>query len=78
MNAAQNVTTLADLGDREFATLPETAAILGFDPRTVSRAIESGKIPATRVARTYRVPVAWLREQVAGVTVPSLDEEGGR
>ncbi len=52
---------LDDLAGRNFATVPETAAILRYDTRTVRRAIEAGDIPAVRAGATYRIPVAWLR-----------------
>lgn len=55
--------TLEDLAARNFATVLETASVLGYDPRTVRRAIRDGEIPATRAGATYRVPVAWLRQQ---------------
>jgi excisionase family DNA binding protein len=57
--------TLDDLGERLFATVNETAAITRYDPRTVRRAIERGEMPGIKVGVTWRVPVAWLREQAA-------------
>jgi hypothetical protein len=48
---------------RLFATAPETAQVLRSDERTVRRALEAGQIPGFRVGVTWRVPVAWLREQ---------------
>lgn len=51
------------LEGRLFATVPEVAAILRWDPRTVRRHIHEGKIPAIRGDNAYRVPVSWLRAQ---------------
>lgn len=48
-----------------FATVTETAAVLRYDSRTVRKAIEKGDIPAVRYGATWRVPVAWIREQAA-------------
>jgi len=59
-------TTLEDLEDRNFALLPEAAAILECDPRTVISAIKRGEIPATKAGRQYRIPAAWLRATVTG------------
>ena len=64
------VITLDDLGGRLFATVPEVAAILRYDVRTVRRAIEAGTVPAVRVGAGYRIPMAWLRS-VAGATAPA-------
>jgi hypothetical protein len=61
--------TLADLDGKNFATVPEAAAVLEMDPRTVIAAIESGNIPAVQATAKYRVPVAWLRTAVAGTAV---------
>jgi excisionase family DNA binding protein len=59
--------TLADLKGRNFAFAYEVASILRMDVRTVRTAIINGDIPATKAGSTYRVPVAWLRQQAAGV-----------
>ena len=60
------------LAGQLFATVPEAAAILRYDVRTVRRGIASGDIPAVRVGATNRIPVSWLREQ-AGMP-PDEDE----
>ncbi len=60
---------LERLNDRLFATTTEAAAILRYDPRTLLKAIKAGEIPAIRAGATWRIPVAWLREQTR-VTVP--------
>lgn len=46
-----------------FATTTEAAAILGYDPRTLRKAIEAGEIPAVRGGNAYRIPTAWIREK---------------
>jgi len=56
------VTTVAGLEGRDFATVNETAAILRVDPRTIRSRITDGSIPATR-AGDWRIPVTWLLQQ---------------
>ena len=63
MDAKNHTLTLEDLAGCLFATVPEAAAILRYDVRTVRRAIADGDIPAVRAGVTYRIPVAWLRAQ---------------
>jgi excisionase family DNA binding protein len=48
---------------RLFATTPEAAQVLRTDERTLRRALEAGQVPGFRVGVTWRIPVAWLREQ---------------
>ena len=60
---------LADLGDKLFASVPEAAAVLRSDPRSVRRSIAAGDIPAVSVGPRKLVPVKWLRE-AAGLDVP--------
>ncbi len=48
---------------RLFATVPEFVSVSGYDQRTVRKGIEAGEIPAFRVGATWRIPVAWIREQ---------------
>lgn len=58
----------AALDGRLFATVPEAAAILRYDVRTVRRGIAAGEIPATKVGSTYRIRVSWLRKQAGEAT----------
>ncbi len=58
--AARDV--LAELEGKLFATVPETAAVLRSDPRSVRRSIAAGDIPSTPVGPRRLVPVAWLRK----------------
>jgi excisionase family DNA binding protein len=60
-----NQVTPPDITGRNFVSVPEAAAFLGVDIRTVRRAIRAGEIPATRVGAAWRVPTAWLRQQAA-------------
>jgi hypothetical protein len=53
---------LTDLEGKLFASVPEAAAVLRSDPRSVRRSIAAGDIPATRVGPRSLVPVKWLRE----------------
>lgn len=48
---------------RLFATVPEFVKASGYDARTVRKGIEAGEIPAIKVGSTWRIPVAWIREQ---------------
>jgi excisionase family DNA binding protein len=59
--------TIADLDGYDFASVPETAAVLRVDDRTVRRRVADGTIPATRVGAEYRIPVRWLREAAGAV-----------
>lgn len=52
------------LGGRLFATTTEVAAILGYDHRTIRKAIDAGEIPSIRLGATRRVPVAWITDRV--------------
>jgi hypothetical protein len=52
---------LADLKGKLFATVPEVAAVLRSDPRSVRRSIAAGTIPAQPVGPRKLVPVSWLR-----------------
>lgn len=62
-HAERALTTINDLADRLFATVPETADITGYDVRTIRKAIEAGEIPAIKWGATSRIPTVWLREQ---------------
>jgi excisionase family DNA binding protein len=64
----------AAVAGRLFATVPEAAAILRYDVRTVRRGIAAGEIPATKAGSTYRVPVSWLRKQAGEATGEEEDQ----
>ena len=57
---------LAKLDGQLFASVPEAAAVLRSDPRSVRRSIAAGDIPAVPVGPRKLVPVSWLR-QAAGL-----------
>lgn len=57
--AARDV--LADLEGKLFATVPEAAAVLRSDVRSVRRSIAAGDIPGIPVGPRKLVPVTWLR-----------------
>lgn len=63
MNIASYLPPILD--GRSFATVAEAAGVLRCDARTVRRMITEGEIPATKVGKSYRVPVEWLRREVA-------------
>ena len=56
---------LGRLDGKLFATTSEAGAVLRYDHRTVRKAIEAGQIPAIKYGSTWRIPVAWIREQAA-------------
>jgi excisionase family DNA binding protein len=64
--SARQRNVLADLSDKLFADVPETAVVLRIDERTVRRSIEAGDIPGIRTGQRWRVPTSWLR-QAAGL-----------
>ncbi|MGO9079901.1 MAG: helix-turn-helix domain-containing protein [Streptosporangiaceae bacterium] len=57
---------LDDLDKHLFATVPEAAAVLRSDPRSVRRSIAAGDIPCTRVGARTLIPTAWIRQQAEG------------
>jgi excisionase family DNA binding protein len=68
---------LERLDGKLFATTTETAVILNYDSRTVRAAIEAGEIPSVRAGSTYRVPVAWIREQARLGSESAISEAPG-
>jgi hypothetical protein len=63
-SAASDV--IAALKGKLFATVPEAAAVLRSDVRSVRRAIAAGEIPAQPVGPRKLVPTSWLR-RAAGI-----------
>ena len=51
--------------------VPELAALLSLDSRTVYRAVSTGQLPATRVGMTVRInpayALAWIESRTTGV-----------
>ena len=52
-------------------TVTEVAYLMRLSRTTVYRLVQSGKLPAVRFGRSYRVAEAAVREFIAGAT---LDE----
>jgi excisionase family DNA binding protein len=51
---------MADLSDVRFLTVAEVAAMMRVSNMTVYRMVESGKLPAVRFGRSYRIPESAL------------------
>jgi excisionase family DNA binding protein len=45
-------------------SVPQAAAILNCDERTIRTACAGGEIPATRMGAKWLIPTWWLRRQV--------------
>lgn len=70
--ASRTAMSPALLDSRLAVTVPETAALLGVSPMTVSRMIADGRLPGRNIAsgrkhRMFIVPVEALRAWVGGV-----------
>jgi hypothetical protein len=62
---------IAGLDGKLFASVPEAAAVLRSQERSVRRAIAAGDIPAVSVGPRKLVPTAWLRQAAGIETVAS-------
>jgi excisionase family DNA binding protein len=51
---------MADLSDVRFLTVAEVAELMRVSNMTVYRMVESGKLPAVRFGRSYRIPESAL------------------
>lgn len=68
---------MADLSDVRFLTVAEVAGMMRVSNMTVYRMVESGRLPAVRFGRSYRIPESAL-EQVLGLSgAPAADEGDG-
>ena len=47
---------MADLSDVRFLTVAEVAELMRVSNMTVYRLVQSGKLPAVRFGRSYRIP----------------------
>jgi excisionase family DNA binding protein len=47
---------VADLSDVRFLTVAEVAEMMRVSNMTVYRLVQSGKLPAVRFGRSYRIP----------------------
>lgn len=61
----QEVVTLEDLAGHAVVSVPIAARLLNIGRSAGYRAVEAGQIPAIRVGRRFRVPVAGLRALLA-------------
>lgn len=50
------------------ATRNQAAQLFGVDPRTVSRAVDSGELPSVRISGRILIPTAHLR-RILGIDV---------
>ncbi|HEY8374574.1 MAG TPA: helix-turn-helix domain-containing protein [Pseudonocardiaceae bacterium] len=55
-------TEQAALGQVQFLTVAEVAAIMRVSKMTVYRLVHSGELPAARVGRSFRVPEKAVHE----------------
>lgn len=46
-----------------FFGVPDAAAFLGIDARSLRRAIAAGEVPSTKIGPRMLVPTEWLRKQ---------------
>jgi excisionase family DNA binding protein len=64
---------MGDLSDVRFLTVAEVAEMMRVSNMTVYRMVESGKLPAVRFGRSYRIPESAL---AAAIELPAA--EAGR
>ena len=65
---------MADLSDVRFLTVAEVAELMRVSNMTVYRMVESGKLPAVRFGRSYRIPESAL---AAAIELPGSQPEQG-
>lgn len=51
------------LDNAPFFGLPDAAAFLGVDPRSLRKEVAEGNIPHTKIGPRVLIPTRWLREQ---------------
>jgi len=59
---------MANLSDVRFLTVAEVADMMRVSNMTVYRMVESGKLPAVRFGRSYRIPESAL---AAAIELPA-------
>ncbi|MDO5700252.1 MAG: helix-turn-helix domain-containing protein [Bowdeniella nasicola] len=52
-------------GKPRFVTVAEVAALMRVSRMTVYRMVHAGELPAVRMGRSYRVPLAAVEELIA-------------
>lgn len=55
---------MGDLSDVRFLTVAEVAELMRVSNMTVYRMVESGKLPAVRFGRSYRIPESALAQAI--------------
>ena len=65
---------MADLSDVRFLTVAEVAEMMRVSNMTVYRMVESGKLPAVRFGRSYRIPESAL---AAAIGLPESQADQG-
>lgn len=66
---------MGDLSDVRFLTVAEVAEMMRVSNMTVYRMVESGKLPAVRFGRSYRIPESAL---AAAIELPGPSTGPGR
>lgn len=65
---------MGDLSDVRFLTVAEVAELMRVSNMTVYRMVESGKLPAVRFGRSYRIPESAL---AAAIELPGSQADQG-
>lgn len=65
---------MGDLSDVRFLTVAEVADMMRVSNMTVYRMVESGKLPAVRFGRSYRIPESAL---AAVLQIPGSQSDQG-
>jgi excisionase family DNA binding protein len=65
---------MGDLSDVRFLTVAEVAEMMRVSNMTVYRMVESGKLPAVRFGRSYRIPESAL---AAAIELPGSQADQG-
>lgn len=65
---------MGDLSDVRFLTVAEVAELMRVSNMTVYRMVESGKLPAVRFGRSYRIPESAL---AAAIEIPESQRDQG-
>jgi excisionase family DNA binding protein len=57
-NGKTIMATVPDLSNKPYLNVPEAAAILGVNVRTMYNAVDRGECPSIRVGRVIKIPTA--------------------
>ncbi len=70
---------MSRITDEPFLTVPEAARLVRLSVKSVYRLIDSGQIPAIRVAGSIRIPTEWRDAlmRAAGEAVAAAIEASG-